>query len=76
MKKINKRQARKEFYDGKKVGLLPCNVTKDNRWMSICWIDADSRSDNDRDFDQIVNEFEYYSCNNEMGRYAAYYIND
>ena len=25
-------------------------------------------------FDKLVNAFEYYNCDNERGRYAAYYV--
>lgn len=27
-----------------------------------------------KEFDKLVNEFEYYNCNHECGYYAAFYV--
>ena len=62
--------------DGKKwhrvdKRLVPCQSSICSMWVSS--IDVCNAS-NDIDFDTIVNEFEYYNCNLELGKRAAYYV--
>lgn len=70
--KINKTKARKLFNEGKEIHLLPCKVC-----FGTMWLGEGSAISNKRlisSFDAIVNEYEFYNCNNELGKYAAYYI--
>ena len=32
------------------------------------------KADDGRDFDALINEFEYYNCTSETGRYTAFYL--
>lgn len=73
LRKINKLTARKIFNEGHKVFLIPCKCRTNSVWQTGCWIDNTTF---DRSFDSIVDEFEYYNCNKELGTYSAYYIKE
>lgn len=70
--KINKTKARKLFEQGKTIGLIPCKVSIECVYICMIYV----RKDIDKNFDDVVNRFEYYNCNNQVGRYASYYINE
>jgi len=67
-KRINKRAAEKAFNEGVVV-ICPCNMRPFGVWGMGVHITNCGRA-----FDKIVNEFEFYNCNNETGRYAAFYV--
>lgn len=67
MIKIRKNVARKLFNEGTEIYLCPCNMRVDT---AIKVKKTDSRND----FDKLVNEFAYYNCNSERGRYTSYYV--
>lgn len=73
MKKINKSQARKAWNNGKLFWITACNMRPEYGIL----IDPMRIAVNfDGDFDKMVNDFIYYNCSNETGRYPAYYIAD
>ena len=73
--RINKAKARKEFENGNDLFILPCNVRLDSMWFEPVKINRFSWWNGKRTFDNIVNEFEYYNCNNnELGKYTSFYI--
>lgn len=78
-KKINKTQARKLFYCGHTLYLLPSKVifvephTETNAWIKPIEI---SLFNNKEDFDKLVNYFEYYNCNSELGLYTHFYVSE
>lgn len=74
MKKIRKDVARKLYNRGDSVYLLPCKVRLDNEWMRPFKINKES-ADN-RDFEVIVNTFNYYNCNSELGMRPSFYIEE
>ena len=68
---MDKRTARKFFRGGQVIHLFPCKANPNSPW----WNDGVQISLNDGDtFDHLVNNFEYYNCNSEVGYYARYYI--
>ena len=74
-KRINKTAARNIYTAGGVVYVVPCLVPiKGSVWITAGEIISGLYPD--RTFDQIINEYEYYNCNNELGRYTAYYIID
>ena len=74
-KRINKTAARNRFYSGEPVYIVPCLVpVKGSKWFTAGEIVRDLYPE--RSFEQIMNAYEYYNCNNEFGRYAAYYVID
>lgn len=67
-KRITRRQAAKAFKNDR-ICVYPCNMYPFGIWGMGVWI-----TDCGRSFEQIVNEFEFYNCNNETGRYAAFCV--
>lgn len=69
-KQVSKVKASKAFVAGDTVFLIPCNASPHSPWVSFCPI----KNDGDRTFDQHANEFRWYNCNSEMGRYVHFYL--
>ena len=71
MIKVNKTKARKLYDAGVALFLIPCKVSLDNIWGIGGFFDKSCG----KTFDALVNEFEYYNCNNnEMGKYCSFYF--
>ena len=73
MKRINKTTARKLYNEHKDFWITACNMRPE------CGILIDSASFErmtETPFDTMVNSSTYYNCDNERGRYPAYYIED
>ena len=73
MKKVNKAVARRAFNAGKKVGICPCNVSPLSMFGGVY---TNQGADSSIDFDKLCNEISYYTCNAELGRTLAYYIEE
>lgn len=71
-KRISKIAAKRMFEAGEDIYLLPCNVAPG----SVYILPAMLCKDNSQSFSNSVNAFEIYNCNTEVGKYAAYYIQD
>lgn len=76
MKRINKRTAKKLWENNENFIIVPCKCSPYGLGALYTQCDLDSRDENRRAFDTFVNEFTYYNCNNEMGRYPAFYKED
>ena len=70
-KQINKTSANKLYSSGGEIFLLPCNVNPNSHWINLMPAKLDILQD--RTFDVLVNEFEYYNCCNELGRYSVFF---
>lgn len=83
--RITKREAARRYNAGEVVRLTPCKMSPVSPWG--CFSDAHKESyttvsdDNfnttvarNRDFETVVNAFTYYNCNNETGKYPAYWV--
>ena len=68
-KRVDKRVARKLFDGGGIVYLVPCRANPCSDWVGLISIRKESAG-----FDTVINEFEYYNCNTELGKRAAYYV--
>ena len=68
-KKVDKRVARKLFDAGGVVYLAPCKANPCSYWVYMISVCKESAG-----FDTVINEFEYYNCNTELGKRAAYYV--
>lgn len=69
--RIPKNKARAAYNNNLTVVFCPCNMRPD----SPRGLDMDmNKANNNIDFEKLLNEFEYYNCNNETGRYALFYI--
>ena len=87
-KRIDKRQARRAYNDGKTVYLCPCNLRPFGVWRPEIDINKTdykkygynepfifSDGSSEMDFNKRVNYFEFYNCTNtETGIYTAFYI--
>lgn len=83
--RVNKTVASKAFNAGKPVYLLPCKTRLDNMWLSPNRVTLDGINTMGTDdgfntvvarygFENVVTCYTYYNCNNELGRYPAYYL--
>lgn len=67
VRRIGKREARRRYNNGEEILLAPhkANVELFGGWISNA---------NCGKFDILVNEHEFFNCNAELGKYAAYYM--
>ena len=72
MKKVTKATIKKELrINGKvKFNMIPCKVGLNSAWIQPVEKEVTSIDE----LEKAINEFEYYNCNNEVGRYPHYYI--
>ena len=68
---VQKRTAKKLFESGETIYLQSCNMQPFGVW-STCFGINKERADGDT-FESIVNNFEYYNCDNERGLYTTFY---
>ena len=77
MEKINKSKARKLYNSGKTIAVLPSKMPVNNVWMNPMFMTKENIESNPHfdgsNFDQIINSYEYYNCNNQLGKVCAYY---
>lgn len=71
MKKINKATARKLWEQGKEFWMCACNMRPECGNLIQPQYHKDFAS-----FNVLYNNFCYYNCNSETGRYPAFYIDD
>ena len=69
VKQVNKTTAKKLYDSGIKIYLHPCNMMLNNCWMSPMPLDNTSGER----FKTVVNGYEYYNCNNELGSYCNFF---
>ena len=70
MKKINKVQAKKLWDVGESFWMIACNM----RPYAGILIDYKRFNEFNGDFEKLYNAFSYYNCDNERGRYPAFYV--
>jgi len=73
VRQIQKRTARKLFYEGETIYLQSSNLHFDNIWQFACDINK-SRASYGETFDTICNAWVYYNCDNERGKYIHFYV--
>jgi hypothetical protein len=84
-KRVNKSKARKLYAAGENIAICPVKagvlsdfammIHYDGLGVSVMTADLGDLYDSPEEkFDHVVNSFEYYNCNCEMGRYAAFYV--
>jgi len=69
---VSKPTARKLFKQGRTIYLNACLMMPGNVWQSFCPIKTDTIQGTT--FETQVNEFEYYNCDSERGKYANFFI--
>ena len=68
---IQKRTARKLYNEGKYIYLQSSNMPFDSMFQRPCII---NKKQTEREFDDICNEFEYYNCDKERGKWIRFYV--
>lgn len=76
VERIDKRTARKLYNAGKTIYLQGCTMRFDNMWQSACPISKDREQWEGQNFDSTVNEYTYYNCDSERGRYVHFYVRE
>lgn len=69
--RVNKKVARKLYNLGFDVGLCPCKANPESPWWLMSIVNNKTFG---YTFDDVVNKFAWYNCNNEVGQYPAYYV--
>jgi hypothetical protein len=80
--RITKRQARREYINGRSVVMIACNLRPFTPWNNEMVLNRKDREQFvideigvNNDFTNTVASFEYYNCtNSETGKYTAFYI--
>ena len=75
MKKITKSTARKLYNEKKSFWMTACNM-RPEFGVLVGSLSFSYEASGDWTFDQLVNSFTYYNCDNERGRYPTYYVED
>lgn len=71
-KRIDKRAARKLFNEKKPVLIIPHKCAPGGVWFT----GIEMENDGSRTFDEFCNEFIYYNCNSQTGKYPAFYVEE
>lgn len=68
---VTRPKAERLYNEGTTIYLLPCDANPFyDVWKNMCSLSLSASGD----FKNAVNAFEYYNCNNEMGKYACFFI--
>ena len=67
--RITKTRARKIYDGGGMVYIIPKNCYPSGVWISA----APLQNGGGRSFDDSINEYIFYNCNNYLGKYPAFY---
>lgn len=76
IKQVNKTVARKLYNKGIDVYLQSCNMLFNNVWQSAARINKNNPDYNTYSFDTLVNEYTYYNCDNERGKYPCFFVDE
>lgn len=74
VKQINIIKAKKLFEQGKTIYLKCSNMMFDSFWQGPCPIVKNGNPWFKDNFDTIVNDFKYYNCSYETGRYPNFFV--
>ena len=77
--RVSKASARKGFNTGKNICICAVNMMPFNSHWAMGYIvnkdgTGDIIMDCDWTFDKLVNNYEWYNCNDETGKYSAFYM--
>jgi len=72
--RIDKKKAKRAYNNNLTVIFCPVNLSPFSPWGLDMPMNKENLNCNYISFDKLLNEFEYYNCNNETGKYTAFYI--
>ena len=77
IQQINKTAAKKYFDAGKAIFLQSSNMRFENVWQSPCEVTKERIvSYYDSSFEAFCNEYTYYNCDSERGKYIRFFIRE
>lgn len=80
LKRINKQTVNKMIsnkeYNGITIYMLPINANPDNEFMKFFELELDFQYMDFYDNMNYINEVTYYNCNDELGTYLKFYIEE
>ena len=74
LKRISKNVAKSVYNHGLDVLLIPVNCSPVNRYWNLGIWENNKLDGQYKSFETLCNAFEVYNCNNETGKYIAFYI--
>lgn len=78
--RISKAKAEKLYNDYQTIYLCPVKMSPVNMWTGAMQARKDCTvngyTDREETFNQLYNAFSYYNCNNETGKYIAFYVKE
>jgi hypothetical protein len=72
--RIRKDVARRLYSEGRTIYLTPSNIAASDSNLWVKPYPINNRGE--KNFDDIVNSFEYYNCNYELGYYTNFWISE
>ena len=70
--RVNKAGAKKAFNEGKTIYMLPCKACPRSYWFTFYPVNKNAVDG--ASFETVVNNFEFYNCTPQTGKYTAFYI--
>ena len=78
VKQVSAPMAKKAYENNEPIWMHPCMMRVDNMWQKPMPTSKKQVEDNaftsGSTFESIVNDFRYYNCDNERGKYPIYFI--
>lgn len=74
VRQINKKEARKLYENNVEIFLQSSNMRLENFWQSPMPLKKENARWEGETFDTICNEFEYYNCDCERGKYIHFFV--
>ena len=72
--RVDKKTARRAYNNNLTVIFCPVNLSPFSPWGLDMPMNKENYNCNGIEFEKLINEFEFYNCNSETGRYTAFYI--
>lgn len=78
--RINKRKARRLFFKGENIYVIPHKMSPEGPWGAAMEINEKILNDQyayegkEKQFDTFIKHFEFYNCDYERGYYPSFYL--
>ena len=75
--RVSKTAAKKAYMNGVTIALCPCKLRPGTPWHPECILrktPGNDTTETENELNSLLNQFEFYNCTNETGRYTAFYI--
>lgn len=76
LERVNKKEAYEKYLEGKEIYVCPVLANPENPWiglMEIRWT-KDKWMDKETYWKYIINAYQAYNCNAELGKYPKFFI--